>query len=118
MAGSKIKIPTGKGMFIKKNIKRYVMRNLVIFENDVCPRFNDDSNIFEMGYVNSLFAMKLVRFIEAKYRIKVPNEELRESNFKSINIIALFVRNRLLLKVKKFLTFKNLVKRGQQLCSQ
>lgn len=52
---------------------------------------NDDDNIFEIGHISSLFAMQLVLFLEKEYRIKVANEEMDMSNFKSLNAIENFI---------------------------
>ena len=40
-------------------------------------------NIFQIGFVNSLFAMELVMFIEKTFGVTVPNDELRIENFHS-----------------------------------
>ncbi len=43
----------------------------------------DTEDIFQVGYVNSLFAMELVMFIEKTFGVTVPNEELRIDNFRT-----------------------------------
>jgi acyl carrier protein len=40
-------------------------------------------NIFQIGFVNSLFAMELVMYIEKAFGVTVPNDELRIENFHS-----------------------------------
>lgn len=45
---------------------------------------NDDDDIFGLGFVNSLFAMELVVFIENTFKFKIPNHELRLDNFRTI----------------------------------
>ncbi len=52
---------------------------------------NDDDNIFELGHISSLFAMQLVLFLEKEYRIKVTNEEMDMSNFKSLDTIESYI---------------------------
>lgn len=47
----------------------------------------DDEDIFSLGFVNSLFAMQLVMFLEKEFSIKVDNNDLDFSNFRSINAI-------------------------------
>ncbi|MEC2764884.1 phosphopantetheine-binding protein, partial [Bacillus cereus] len=44
-----------------------------------------DDNIFEKGYVNSLFAMQMLNFIETEFDIVVDNDELDIINFSTIN---------------------------------
>lgn len=51
----------------------------------------DDEDIFALGFVNSLFAMQLVMFIEKEFSVKVENRDLDFANFRSINSIAEFV---------------------------
>lgn len=48
----------------------------------------DDEDIFSLGFVNSLFAMQLVMFIEKDFNVTVDNEDLDLKNFKTINSIA------------------------------
>lgn len=52
----------------------------------------DDEDIFELGFVNSLFAMQLVMFIEKDFGIQVGNDDLDIKNFSSINKIDAFVQ--------------------------
>ncbi len=48
----------------------------------------DDDNIFELGLVNSLFAMQLVNFVEQEFDITIDNDDLDLDNFKDINSIV------------------------------
>ncbi|WP_405773943.1 acyl carrier protein [Streptomyces sp. NBC_01538] len=50
--------------------------------------FDDDQDIFEMGFVNSLFAMELVMFVEREFGVRVPKTELRRENFRSVTTIT------------------------------
>ncbi len=54
----------------------------------------DDQDIFAMGFVNSLFAMQLVLFVESEFGISVENEDLDIDNFKSINAIVNLVERK------------------------
>lgn len=58
----------------------------------------DDEDIFATGYVNSLFVMQLVLFVEKDLGVVVSDEDLEFDNFRSIDAIAAFVaRKRALL---------------------
>ena len=46
---------------------------------------SDGDNYFEKRIVNSLFAMKLVTFIEEKFQVTIENEDLNLENFSTIN---------------------------------
>lgn len=55
----------------------------------------DNDNIFELGLVNSLFAMQLVNFVEQEFDITVENEDLDLDNFKDINSILSLVESKM-----------------------
>ncbi len=76
-------------MELKEKIRAFIESNLVVFEDEA--EFNDEDNIFEMGFVNSLFAMKLVNYIEEEFGVQVDNDDLEISNFSSVNRIATFI---------------------------
>ncbi|MEC4812234.1 MAG: acyl carrier protein, partial [Scytonema sp. PMC 1069.18] len=44
-----------------------------------------DEDIFALGFVNSMFAMQLVLFIEQEFKITIDNEDLEFDNFRTIN---------------------------------
>lgn len=51
----------------------------------------DQDDIFGLGFVNSLFAMQLVTFVESQFQIRVDNEDLDINNFRSVDAIVGFV---------------------------
>ncbi len=55
----------------------------------------DDEAIFELGFVNSLFAMQLVLFLEKEFSIRIDNNDLDLNHFRTINSIAELVENKL-----------------------
>jgi methoxymalonate biosynthesis acyl carrier protein len=48
----------------------------------------DEDKIFAAGFVNSMFAMQLVLFLEKSFQIAVANEDLELKNFQTINAMA------------------------------
>ncbi len=50
-----------------------------------------DQDIFSLGYINSLFAMELVMFIEKTFSVTVPNDELRIDNFRTVEAMSALV---------------------------
>lgn len=54
----------------------------------------DDEDIFSLGFVNSLFAMQLVMFIEKEFGIQVANEDMDLKNFSSINSISQLIEDK------------------------
>lgn len=51
----------------------------------------DDEDIFAAGFVNSLFAMELVTFVEGTYGITIESEDLDLDNFRTVSRIASLV---------------------------
>lgn len=54
-------------------------------------QFDADQDIFQLGFVNSLFALELVMFIEKTFAITVETSELQIENFRSANAMAALV---------------------------
>ena len=53
-----------------------------------------DEDIFAAGYVNSLFALQLIAFVEKTFSIRVDDEDLELANFRSIAAIDEFVERK------------------------
>jgi acyl carrier protein len=50
--------------------------------------FREDQDIFSLGFINSLFAMELVMFLEREFSIAIPNDLLRIDNFRTVKAMA------------------------------
>lgn len=61
----------------------------------------DDEDIFASGYVNSLFVMQLILFVEKDLSVVVEDEDLEFANFRTVNAIASFVRRKRALLAAK-----------------
>ncbi|MGH3415183.1 MAG: acyl carrier protein [Actinocrinis sp.] len=48
-------------------------------------------DIFSLGYINSLFAMELVMFLEKTFGFTLPNDELRIENFRTVEAMTALV---------------------------
>lgn len=57
--------------------------------------FQEDEDIFSLGFVNSMFAMQLVLFLEKEFQITIENEDLEFENFKSINAMNSFLEKKM-----------------------
>ncbi|MEJ6480704.1 acyl carrier protein [Nostoc punctiforme UO1] len=53
-----------------------------------------DEDIFTLGFVNSMFAMQLVLFLEQEFQITIENEDLEFDNFKTINAMTNLVQRK------------------------
>lgn len=54
----------------------------------------DDDDIFATGYVNSLFAVQLVMWIEQTFELPMTGADLDFANVRSIDSIARFVASK------------------------
>ena len=70
---------------IKETVKGFLLNSIHISELD------EDDNLFELGIVNSLFAVQLMTFIEKTFAVEVEMDDLDIENFKSLNAAACFV---------------------------
>ena len=55
-------------------------------------RLDPDDDIFALGFVNSLFAMELVMFLETRFAFTVPNEALHLDSLRSVQAMAVLVK--------------------------
>lgn len=51
----------------------------------------NDTDLFKGGYVNSLFALEIVMFLEKEFKIKIKNKDITEKNFKTVDAMAAVV---------------------------
>lgn len=77
---------------MREKIRGIIESNLNIFSSDV--EFTDDDNIFRKGFVDSLFAVKLIAYIEQEFDVRVSNEDMDIKNFHSVNEIMKFVERK------------------------
>lgn len=69
---------------IRREIRDYIQPKFPEIE------FRDDEDIFAMGFVNSLFAMELVLFLEKRTGARIPNELLALDSFRTVdNMVTL-----------------------------
>jgi len=76
------------GLQHKERICKFLGRFFNI--NDV----EEDDNFFEKGFVNSLFYMQLLMFIENEFGISVLPDDINSQNFNSIKNIVEFIEKK------------------------
>jgi len=54
----------------------------------------DSDDIVARGYLTSLFAMQIVLFLEQRFGIRIPNEDLRPDTLRSFAAMADLVERR------------------------
>jgi methoxymalonate biosynthesis acyl carrier protein len=78
---------------IRTNIRAFLNK---FFHNiDVA----DDQDIFALGFVNSLFAMQLVLFVEKEFGFTLENDDLDIDKFRSISAIANLIEGKSAVEV-------------------
>lgn len=77
-------------MELKQKIRAFIESNLVVFDEEV--QFSDEDNIFELGFVNSLFAMNLLNYVEKEFELVIDMAELDIENFSSVSNIAALIK--------------------------
>lgn len=82
-------------MELIETLRHFIKKNMIVFENNA--EFSDSDNYFELGFVNSIFGMNLVAFLEEKLNFTIDNDDLDISNFNSINNIMSFLKRKNLL---------------------
>jgi methoxymalonate biosynthesis acyl carrier protein len=55
---------------------------------------DDDEDLYDNGYLNSLFAVQIVMWIEREYGLPVGGPDLVLDNFRSVASIARFISDR------------------------
>jgi methoxymalonate biosynthesis acyl carrier protein len=78
----------------KEQIRSFIGRHLRM------EKLADADDIFATGYVNSLFAIQLVAFVESQFGLRLENDDLQLSNFQSVNAIASLVESKRGLSAK------------------
>lgn len=58
------------------------------FKNKGINDITADTDLFKGGYVNSLFALEIVMYLEKEFGIKLKNKDIKEKNFKTISDMA------------------------------
>lgn len=67
----------------------------VFLSKYIKAELNDSDDFFKLKYLNSLFAMQLVTFVEKHYEIRVEDDDLEITNFNTVENLAKFVLNKL-----------------------
>jgi methoxymalonate biosynthesis acyl carrier protein len=73
---------------VKNRIEEFIAR---FFQH---VDLQDNQDIFALGFVNSLFAMQLVLFVEKEFGITIEDGELDIENFRTINAIAKLIEHK------------------------
>jgi acyl carrier protein len=67
---------------VKEKLKSFLAKNRNI------DGLADGDDLFEKGFVDSLFALQLIMFLEKEFKLRIPNDMIKEDNFRSVERIA------------------------------
>ena len=67
---------------VRGEIRQFVSTNMSALADGV---IHDSDNIFELGFVTSMFAMQLLEFLEKQFDVEVPDEMITLANFSSVD---------------------------------
>ena len=73
---------------MKETIRNFSLAHITDYD------LQDGDDIFDLGLVNSLFAMQLVLFVEQEFDINIDGEDLDFANFRTVNAIHNLVKNK------------------------
>lgn len=73
------------GSIIKERVRLFLGETIRVYD------LPDDQDLFAGGFINSLFGMQLVAFVEKEFSISVENDDLDMANFSSISAIERYV---------------------------
>lgn len=75
---------------IKEQVREFL-------ERFIQEQYSDEDDFYLLGYVDSLFAMKLLVFIEQEFDIIIEDEDLNIKNISSVNSIAELIQTKSIL---------------------
>lgn len=73
---------------LRIKIREFVVANMISGGD---KNISDSENIFQNGYVTSIFAMRLLNFIEDTNKITIDDDEILLANFSSVDAMVKLV---------------------------
>ena len=68
---------------MKEKIRDFIVKNFLFGEREL----KDDESLFESGIIDSLGLIKLLAFIDEKFKISIDMSEIVMENFNTLNDI-------------------------------
>ena len=78
-----------------ERVHQFIVENMVAFDDAKRVSFRNDDNIFELGFIDSMLALKLVTFIEKEFGLTVDNNDLDIVTFSTVDNIVRFIERKL-----------------------
>ena len=77
---------------ITQEIHQFIIDNFLFGEAEAC--LSNDDSLLDQGIIDSMGVLELVTFLEDKYEIEIPDDELVPTNLDSINRLVQFVQRK------------------------
>ena len=74
---------------VRDAVKRYILSNFLPGEKE--DNLLDDDLLFESGIIDSMGAISFVAFLETRFGIRVPDEDLFPENFATVDDIVRYI---------------------------
>jgi acyl carrier protein len=68
---------------MKEKIRHFIVENFLFGEREL----KDDESLFESGIIDSLGLIKLIAFIDEKFKVSIDMSEIMIENFNTLNDI-------------------------------
>ena len=72
-----------------------IMEEVGLFLERYIQTKSPDDDLFEAGFLNSLFSMQLILFIENTYEIELLPDDMTHENLRTLNSITDLINNKL-----------------------
>lgn len=73
-------------------IKQFIARNFLFSEDAGAVR--EDESLMSSGTLDSTGILELIMFVEDRFKLKVPDQDMLPENFDSVRAIADYVERR------------------------
>lgn len=80
-------------MNYREQLRAFINENISLSHDGVS--LSDDDNYFELRFVNSLFAMRLVDYVEQTFGIEINNDDLDLQYFSTVNQLQALITRKL-----------------------
>jgi acyl carrier protein len=77
---------------IEQEIRQFIIDNFLFGEPE--PQLSNDDSLLDQGIIDSMGVLELVTFLEDKYEIEIPDDELVPTNLDSVNRMIEFVQRK------------------------
>ena len=78
--------------YIEQEIRQFIIDNFLFGEPET--ELSNDDSLLDQGIIDSMGVLELVTFLEDKYEVEIPDDELVPTNLDSVNRLVQFVQRK------------------------